>query len=54
MLRKFLKVDTGKDSANEKPWTLFTIALPTPLPWKTYMWLAMVADTELQFPADPK
>ena len=53
----------GKESANEKPWTLLCYNLPNFLflPTKVFscpchvgtcMWLAMVADRELQFSAD--
>ena len=53
-----------KDSANEKPWTGFTTTLPAsffsvlagsfPSCVGTGTWPTMVADTKLQFSADPE
>lgn len=59
------KDSSGKDSANEKPWTLVNYS-PPQLPFPFYKsvllshhvgtctWLPMVADTSLQFTKDPR
>ena len=45
----------SNDSAHEKPWTPFAIALPTSFPsychMETCTWHSMVADLELPFSA---
>ena len=63
--KKKLDSFLGKDSPNEKPWTRFYYNPPNFLffPMKAFScpchvgtctWLAMVADPEFQFSADPK
>ena len=60
-----LRFFPGKDSANEKPQTLFLLQNPTllfffykafsfPCPAGTCTWLAIVADPEFQFSAAPE